>query len=457
MQAMAQRKTPRTATRRAATVAQEPLPEGYAETAAARRALELLRSGEPALSISGRAGTGKTTLIRYLMQADPETPTVLLAPTGIAAINAGGQTIHSFFGFPPRILNTDAMEARYPTKVLKQVQRIVIDEISMVRCDVLDAMDFRLRQAKRNSQPFGGVQLVFVGDYFQLPPVTPQAETEVLQAMGYESAFAFGARAMQALEPAQLRLETIHRQSEEHFIDLLGGVRVDPADARAVEELNEHCYGPHRDGPIPIILTTTNARAENYNVRRLEALPGAPREYVGAAEGTFDLFRDRPPAPAGLVLKPGARVMALKNDTEKRWANGSLGVVTALYESSVDVRFDGADESVEVGKGDWEKVRYDWDAGADKIVGQVAGKYTQIPLTLAWAVTIHKAQGLSFDDVRIDMGRAAFAPGQAYVALSRARTLAGLSLARPLAVTDFFVDPEVARYDAMVERTAELL
>ncbi len=443
--------------RRASTVAQEKLPEGYAETRAARRALELLRSGEPALNISGRAGTGKTTLIRYLIQADPETPTVLLAPTGIAAINAGGQTIHSFFGFPPRILDPKAMEARYPTRVLKAVKRIVIDEISMVRCDVLDAMDFRLRQAKRSARPFGGVQLVFVGDYFQLPPVIPQAESEALAMLGYEHGFAFGAKALGDAEPAHLRLETIHRQSEEHFIELLGGVRVDPADARAVETLNAHCCGPHRDGAIPIILTTTNARAENYNVRRLEALPGAARIYEGAAEGNYDLLREKPPAPAGLALKPGARVMALKNDTEKRWANGSLGVVTALYESSVDVRFDGADGSVEVGKTEWEKIRYDWDTGAESIVSLVAGKYAQIPLTLAWAVTIHKAQGLSFDDVRVDIGKGAFAPGQAYVALSRARTLDGLSLARPLAVTDFFVAPEVARHDAMVERMAEFV
>jgi ATP-dependent exoDNAse (exonuclease V) alpha subunit len=442
---------------RASSISQEALPAGYADSDVARRTLELMRGDETLLSISGRAGTGKTTLIRYLMQADRETPTVLLAPTGIAAINVGGQTIHSFFGFPPRILDQATVSDRYPTRVMKEVKRIIVDEISMVRCDVLDAMDFRLRQAKRSAKPFGGVQLIFVGDYFQLPPVIPSAESEVLESMGYENGFAFSARVMAAAEPAHLRLETIHRQSEEAFIDLLGGVRVDPADARAVRELNENCHRPHREGAIPIILTTTNARAEQYNVRRLEALPGSMREYTGAAEGSYDLSREKPPAPVGLALKPGARVMALKNDADRRWVNGSLGVVTGMGASSVRVLFDGADEAVEVGPSGWEKVRYDWDQGADKVVSLVAGKYTQIPLTLAWAVTIHKAQGLSFDDVRVDMGRAAFAPGQAYVALSRARTLDGLSLARPLAVTDFFVDPAVARYDSHVEQVAEYL
>lgn len=456
---MAQRSgTARTAPRRASSVAHEPLPPGYADTPAARRALELMRSGESVISISGRAGTGKTTLIRYLMQADEETPSVLLAPTGIAAINVGGQTIHSFFGFPPRILDEAELADHYPRKVLRQVKRIIIDEISMVRCDVLDAIDLRLRQAKRSHQPFGGVQVLFVGDYFQLPPVTPQAETEVLAAMGYEHAFAFGAKVMQRTEPAHIRLEAIHRQTEQEFIDLLGGVRVGPADSRAVALLNEYCHRPHREGAIPIILTTTNARAEQYNFRRLEALPGAePRIYQGAAEGSFDLSREKPPAPAGLALKPGARVMALKNDQNGRWVNGSLGVVTGLGDASVRVLFDGTDEAVEVGPSGWEKVRYDWDGEGEKIVSLVAGKYTQIPLTLAWAVTIHKAQGLSFDDVRVDMGRAAFAPGQAYVALSRARTLDGLSLARPLTEDDFFVDPAVARHDSEVERLAEHL
>ncbi len=442
---------------RASTVAHAPLPEGFAHSPAARRALELLKSDEAVLNISGRAGTGKTTLIRYLIQADPDTPTVLLAPTGIAAINAGGQTIHSFFGFPPRILNEEALEGRWVKRVLREVQRIIVDEISMVRCDVLDAMDIRLRNAKRDPRPFGGVQLVFVGDYFQLPPVIPQTESEVLAAMGYENGFAFGAHVMRNVEPAHLRLETIHRQTEEAFIDLLGGVRTDPADSRCVAELNEHCYGPHREGVTPVILTTINARADQYNQRRLEALPGEVRGYEGASEGNYDLSREKPPAPPGLVLKPGARVMALKNDANGRWVNGSLGVVSSLGDKSVMVLFDHADGPVEVGKSDWEKVRYDWEEGAEKIVSSVTGKYSQIPLQLAWAVTIHKAQGLSFDDVRVDMGRAAFAPGQAYVALSRARTLDGLSLARPLTEGDFFIDPAVARYDLDIERTAEFV
>ncbi|MGI9385146.1 MAG: ATP-dependent DNA helicase [Methyloligellaceae bacterium] len=412
-----------------------------------REALQAIDAEAPVVFVLGRAGTGKTTFVRYLKQQHETKPQVILAPTGVAALNAGGQTIHSFFWLPPRLLLPDELKTGRTRRLWRQIGRIIVDEVSMVRVDVIDAIDLVLRRARESQQPFGGVQMVFVGDFLQLPPVTPAAEAEMLYRMEYESPFAFSARALDGVDADFVRLHTIHRQTDPDFIDLLGGLR----DRRDLEEtlarLNERCVREHRPEGQPMLLCGTNARADHYNREGLDAIAAEAVTYTGRATGTFDQQRDRLPVPETLVLKPGARVMAVKNDLQGRWVNGSLATVDRLEPDCVGVRLDGSSAVVDIERRTWEKIQYRWDDEKKRVVSEAIGSYAQIPLILAWAATIHKAQGLTLDDVRIDLERGAFASGQAYVALSRARSLEGLSLTRSLRATDVLVDPVLAEFD----------
>ncbi len=354
---------------------------------------------------------------------------MVLAPTGVAALQAGGQTIHSFFGIPPRLMNPDEVKPRAQVRrLLKKLDRVVIDEISMVRADLLDAVDISLRIARDNSEPFGGVQMVLVGDFLQLPPVVPYAEQEMLGRMGYEGPFTF-----------------VHRQTDRAFIAMLDALRRGRGAREAAEALNEACVRPHRDGALPVLLTPTNARADAYNARGLASLSDEGREFSGLLKGEFGLEGDRLPVAEKLVLKRGARVMALRNDPARRWVNGSVGTVTGLGPHSALVKLDSG-PSVEIEAFTWERIRYGWDEPGGRLEAQVVGTYTQLPLAPAWALTMHKAQGLTLTDVRIDFADGAFAPGQAYVALSRARTLEGLSLVRAITGRDVRVDRRVAEF-----------
>jgi ATP-dependent exoDNAse (exonuclease V) alpha subunit len=424
---------------------------------AVNRLLSLCQGRAQVISVSGRAGTGKTTLIHQLRQADPHAKQVVLAPTGVAALNVRGQTIHSFFSLPPRILDAEALKTARPRRLWREIERVIIDEISMVRADVLDAIDLRLRTARKSFAPFGGVQLVLVGDYFQLPPVVPQEEAQILFAMGYPNGFAFSAHVMQQVEVAHLHLNTVHRQTEPRFVELLGELRSPDVDEDTIAEINELCCRDHREGREPMILTGTNAAADAYNRRNLDGLATPEASYQGKATGEFDIARERLPVPQMLTLKTGARVMAVKNDAGHHWVNGSLGHVTGLEGDHVEVRFDGRRESHVVKPQAWEKIRYEWNESGNNVTANVLGAYSPIPLILGWSTTIHKAQGLTLEDVRIDIGRGAFASGQAYVALSRARTLEGLSLARPLGPADFFVDPAIIEHEREIGRLAENL
>ena len=400
--------------------------------------LQAIDRRDPAIIVLGRAGTGKTTLVRYLRQRPEGDAQAIVAPTGIAAQNATAQTIHSFFQLPPAILNSDQLpDGKYFGPLYRKMFRLVIDEISMVRADLLDAIDARLRKIRENDAPFGGVQLLMVGDFLQLPPVVQEHDRELLVQLGYKTPFAFSAKVFRRLAVTKISLEQVFRQNEQEFIDILGKVRSGTDLDDTVHNINEHCFRAHRDGVVPLLLTSTLAAADRYNRQGLEQLKGEASIFAAEAKGKPEGLQ----IPQHLELKPGARVMATKNDPERRWINGSLGTVSKISGDDVYVTFDRSDDEYHVEPVKWEKIRQVWNEAEGRIENQVIGTYEQLPLAPAWAITIHKAQGLTLDDVRIDFGAGAFAPGQVYVALSRVRTLDGLSLTRPLRTSDFRFDP----------------
>lgn len=421
-----------------------------AELDGAGRALAGIESGARIILVLGGAGTGKTTFLHELRKAGRGRQ-VFLAPTGVAALQLGGQTIHSFLGIPPRILNPDEVKPRVQVRrLLKKLDRMVIDEISMVRADLLDTVDRTLRIARDRDEPFGGVQMVFVGDFLQLPPVVPYAEQDMLERMGYGGPFAFDAKVLQGADVTCVPFTKVHRQSDDQFISVLSGIRRGQNLREAVEVLNAACVRDHRPGPTPVLLTPTNARADAYNHKGLAALSSEPRAYAGLLKGEFGLEGDRLPVPEHLTLKTGARVMALRNDPARRWVNGSVGTIIGIGAHSAVVRLD-AGPIVEIESFTWERIRYGWDDATGRIEAQVVGTYTQLPLAPAWAMTMHKAQGLTLEDVRIDFENGAFAAGQAYVALSRARSMEGLSLVRAIRHSDIRFDRRVAAFVAAFE------
>lgn len=400
---------------------------------------------EPIL-VTGKAGTGKSTLVKFIRDSEMFPNTVVVAPTGIAAINVTGQTIHSFFRMPPRIITAEALEQQRPNRLWKKVDLIIVDEVSMVRADIIDGMDMVLRKARRTQEPFGGARIMFVGDFHQLPPVVPRHEAEILGRLGYKSPFAYGAHVLAGGRFHKFELTQVHRQSEGRFLKILSDIRESDYPQDALDDLNYLCHRPHRSGVTPLLLTGTNAASARYNADGLARIDSPPRTFTGKTEGKFNIAKNKLPVPEAVTLKVGARVMALKNDTDKNWVNGSLGVVEAMTEREVRVRFDHSGKIGEVKISSWDNTKYDWNEAKQKPVSTVIGSYAQIPLTLAWAVTIHKAQGLTLDDVRIDLERGAFAAGQTYVALSRARTLSGLSLARPLSPNDVITETRHSDY-----------
>jgi ATP-dependent DNA helicase PIF1 len=398
----------------------------------------------PVVLVIGRAGTGKSHFIRTLVEENPGYPQALLAPTGLAAMNIGGQTVHSFFGFPPRpLIGATEKPNWFFTRTARAMSRIIVDEVSMLRADVLDAMDQHLKVARKSSRPFGGVQMLLVGDFYQLPPVVRGEEGQLLEEAGYSSPYAFSAHCLRDAPVHAVQLTEVHRQTDRDFIALLSAIRERRGVEEAVTILNEVCL--ERSLPKrPVLLCATNAVADNYNMRGLAALAGEPATYQGQFEGEAPRgSADRYPAPLQLALKRGARVIFTQNDPEGRWVNGSLGTVKALDEDLISVVLDNGEE-VEVEKAVWPQARWIWNAKENRMEVKEEFKYVQFPLAPAWALTIHKAQGMTLDAVEIDLGRGAFAPGQTYVALSRARSMECVRLARPLTPRDVQVDPAIA-------------
>ena len=407
------------------------------------------------LFITGKAGTGKTTFLRKLREQSPKNMAVV-APTGVAAINAGGMTIHSFFQLPVRTLipTPQSYKQLYAEQRLMQRKRnmlyhlemLVIDEISMVRADVLDAIDAVLRRYKyRKDQPFGGVQLVMIGDLFQLSPVVTKGEDEEAMKKYYDGPYFFQAKVMKELQPIYVELDHVFRQQDQTFVNLLNEVRENQLTPQGRALLNAR-YNPrfkNTDKDFHITLTTHNRLADDLNARELNRLPDKPHVFEA------DIKKDFPaniyPTEDTLTLKIGARVMFVRNDDQKprRFYNGKIGVITDIDDDKIFVRCD--DGEIEATRMTWENIRYHEDEKTGKIDEEVLGTFTQYPLRLAWAVTIHKSQGLTFDKVIIDASRA-FAAGQVYVALSRCRTLEGLVLSTPLDYVELDNDPSVLRY-----------
>ncbi len=410
-------------------------------------ALDRFESGDH-LFITGRAGTGKSTLLNLIKRTTRRSIAVV-APTGVAALNVRGQTIHSFFGFPGKLLSRKDIRKRSNRYLYQKLDTLIIDEVSMVRADLLDRIDEFLRlNRERVTEPFGGVQIVMFGDLFQLPPVVASdVERALFQGdmATYPSPYFFDAQVWTAdVEMEMLELNIVFRQKARQFVRLLDAVREGHFDYDDLLDLNLRNVSEADFGEEPAItLCSTNRLADTINQRELLRLSAKPVRYVGDLTGNFD--SRNLPTELALALKPGAQVMFVRNDTEKRFVNGSIGVVTEAESEKlvVHVEEDGKEHDIIVTQETWENIRYSVDERTGKITDDVTGTFKQFPLKLAWAITIHKSQGKTFERMTLDLGRGAFECGQTYVALSRCRTLDGIRLANPLRGRDILVDERV--------------
>lgn len=408
-------------------------------------ALNLLEQGGN-MFITGQAGTGKSTLLK-LFRSHTRRNVAVLAPTGIAALQVGGQTLHSFFNLPLHVIHEDdiKLDNRRVQKYCA-LETLVIDEVSMVRSDVMHAIDITLRIGRPKAMrhlPFGGVQVVLIGDLHQLPPVVTRTELPVLRSL-YGGEFFFNAPGYLVGRFNVVELKRLFRQSDKRFIGLLNQVRRGYAPPAVLEAFRDRVKpGCHADAfnesEAMILLMGTNKMADDHNNRRLATLPGVPRIFKAALEGRFD--KQNLPAPLDLYLKEGAQVMFLKNMHENSVVNGTIGVVLRFEEGPQPlVVVDVKGRSMKVSRAEWPDFEYALDPGTRKLSTKVVGRFFQYPLKLAWAITVHKSQGLTFEKVHIDLGKGAFAHGQAYVALSRCRTLDGITLKQALTQRDLIID-----------------
>jgi ATP-dependent exoDNAse (exonuclease V) alpha subunit len=402
-----------------------------------RQALYFMEQTEKSLFVTGKAGTGKSTLLRHFCDTTKKKP-IVLAPTGVAALNVGGQTIHHFFRFSMDVTVQKIRDKKIRprnSKLYKKIKTIVIDEVSMLRADLLDCVDAALRLYGPNAaRPFGGVQLIFVGDLYQLPPVVTGDEREIF-ARYYKTPYFFSARALDEVELEIIELEKVYRQKDQVFIDLLNRIRNNSVEEKDIALLNER-LDPHHTPDrkdFSIHLTPTNRKADEINEVHLSELPGKAHTFVARVEGDFG--KEYHPTAVELRFKVGAQIMLVNNDRDARWVNGTIGVITAFEtdddgEPYLQVSLHDQDEEVDVYPFTWEVVRFKVER--DAIVTESIGSFTQYPFRLAWALTIHKSQGKTFERVVIDLDRGAFAAGQTYVALSRCTSLNGIVLKIPV-------------------------
>lgn len=422
--------------------------------------LDRMERTQENIFLTGRAGTGKSTLLRHF-QTHSAKKLVVLAPTGVAAINVDGQTIHSFFGFAPGITVDDAGRRHSRRSAFfKEIEAIVIDEISMVRADLLDCVDQFLRANGRNKKlPFGGVQMIFIGDLYQLPPVVGGGEEAIFET-AYESPYFFSAHSFQSLDIHCVELKDVHRQSDPEFIAVLDALRISRVEDGHLEIINQRVVDEQFDfsDDAYVYLVPTNGAASTINNAKLGQIQSGAFISEGVVAGDF--FARELPTESRLFLKRGAQVMLLNNDQRGRWVNGDVGFIEDIKKDAdgtliVDVRLsDGTVHAVE--RHTWEKIKYIYNKDAKKIESQRVGSFAQYPLRLAWALTIHKAQGKTFDKMIIDFGHGTFAHGQAYVALSRCRSLDGLWLVRPLEKRHAFIDRRVENFMKRFESGADL-
>lgn len=408
--------------------------------------LDCLEKASGVYFLTGKAGTGKSTLLNVFKKFSDK-KLIFLAPTGVAAINIKGQTIHSFFRFPPSFISEKEYK-KLPKKLLDQIDWIIIDEISMVRADLLDHIDRILRISRKDARPFGGVPMFWVGDLFQLPPVVSTPEEKAYFNSYYSSPYFFSSKVFAEIENFEMiELGKVFRQEDAYFLKLLNKIRLNELDYDELESINDICLHQNinLDLPFSIILCTTNYTVRNINLNKLEKIKSPPKVYKASIQGSVNPGQF--PTDEMLILKVGAQVMLLRNDSQKKYVNGSLGIITKLNDNTVELLLEGNEETIEIEPNSWEVVKYKAETGKkDGIIAEVSGSFKQLPLKLAWAVTIHKSQGKTFDKALIDMGTGAFEYGQTYVALSRCKSLEGIQLKQPLKMKDIRTDDKVVDF-----------
>ena len=410
----------------------------------------IVEKTDMSLFLTGKAGTGKTTFLRDVVRHTKK-KCIVLAPTGIAAVNAGAMTIHSFFqfGLGPFVKGviepkSDFRINKSKLELIRNLQLLIIDEVSMVRADLMDHIDVELRRIRRNSKPFGGVQLLMIGDLQQLPPIAHGGEDELLRQY-YKTLYFFSSAALKSMKYSCIELKTVYRQTDGHFINILNHARDCTLTNQDISDLNTRYIPDFSPKPEDgyIRLMTHNRQVDYINATEMAKLDSHPFTFEAAVTGTFP--EESYPTANSLTLKKGAQVMFIKNDPERRFINGTLGEVRSIDKNCIAVRLAESGKTIEVEPMEWQNIRYQFDEETKEISSKQIGRFKQYPLKAAWAITVHKSQGLTFDKAIIDV-HAAFSPGQAYVALSRCRTLEGLVLSSPVSASVFMKDKAVDAY-----------
>ncbi len=393
-------------------------------------AYELVANTNSSFFLTGKAGTGKTTFL-HNVQEMVKKQFITLAPTGVAAILAGGETIHSFFGLPLEVCNRETTGKMNQGRILSLIHAdtIIIDEVSMVRCDIMDAIDRTMKILLRNNRPFGGKQMIFIGDMFQLPPVMKSGPEKELMTELYhtDNFFFYKSDAIKSMRLVKIEFRKVYRQEDPKFLRILENVRNNRVTSEDILRLNERVTTPSTDDGAIITLTSINKTADNINLKRLNEIEAEEFVYVGVVDKKFE--EKRFPVEYELHLKVGAQVMFARNDKNKRWVNGTIGTISHLDKNKISVKLSSG-ETCDVDRCTWESFRYEYDKEEKKTKKELVGTFSQYPLRLAWAITIHKSQGMTFDKMLLDLSSGIFASGQFYVALSRVRFLEGLYLSK---------------------------